>query len=971
MFAGFQFKGSAKWQLIDDKTGLVLKEGEANNHFTRWGRRHFFNTGGEGNKEPLGHFTYISDDPRDPSEMHPEYDNQIRQIQGTPNPYQNAGSAISWLNETTFTRTITHTYTSPSAARTIRWMGMLSAAGNTVPRLQGRSYTCLVTALPVDPPIVQSPGETFVMQYTVVAIPPSRKEFMGRFGMNYRAALSHFSAFLAHRGPNTSLQHGTYISPLTISPRGWYLDPDAVYGVAGNNFIYESNNGSDDYFDSGRETIAYGTEGARGGYLNVDPAIKSADGTPNGTWVGAIGLTVGAEFNHFTAGEDNVPHTSGFPRDQARWHALGMWPLAYEEGEVTKVFSHQVSRSYQFEDPGFLATGLGAVEVRGPYKPPFDLGSPAHWLTQMIVTDAGDTDPATEAGYIIRRKAWMSAAQMPDVDLTVNPDSGHRHGGASRMSPPDVRPASTPPSAVSMAGSSDDVNITGTTQNHTGADGGHGVGVWDGIDSLWFTQERNAAWYDVSPGWGLRKIRINSPEGFLDHVLVDDRRFVNELGAVIGQGVSSGGYALASDEAGRVFYGHRNTNGLPAGNRINIIDVRKQARWIQRPSGSTDGVDTDRFVVDVGDEFHAMNPFVADDATNKTRLRIVSSPVGNNGVYRVAAHVDGQSVDLFAADGVTPAVLAEEEDITWHWCVVDKPPVDHSVGDLAHLLFDKLHGRLWAIGIEGIQHTDDYGATWSTLFNESTVGGQVPGDALHRTNIFLGSRNIGTVSYCVDPQGSLYWIDSNAVAATTHLNKLTINNGIGTDQEYSRLQLAADFPVNGTKPARLDWLFWEKGVDNPTAIIDGAAPGGVRGMGAIWITHATGGNRDVYRMVCSQKTLDAGDITAFNSAALPIDGGTANLGNPISAPVSFDGDTIFAKYNDGAIPSSAWIYQPALGEFVEVTSNFISAAYYPGGMRPNDGSVLPQSGWLVPVRVPMARSRPGVDSVLGKLDAVR
>lgn len=359
--------------------------------------------------------------------------------------------------------------------------------------------------------------------------------------------------------------------------------------------------------------------------------------------------------------------------------------------------------------------------------------------------------------------------------------------------------------------------------------------VYDGIDSFWGLRYRNAAQGNLNQ-WTMVRWRAMTGEmefsgtpnplsvgfgaGDSGNPLLDTTRFVRHSnGAPIGMGDNATvPYALATNRQGRVFYGQRNTDETSANNSVFVIDNSKPGRWYQRDTGTANGTTT--FVVDSADEIHAMFPFVAGDVGGASKIRIVGSSNGNDGLYSIVGFTDANTVILNAP-------LVAENDLRWHWTTIDE--VFPDVGELRGLVCDAASfatafpgapKKLWALGSKGFRVSSNNGQTWSTLLDESTPGTPLI-DADSRREIQVGDIDQGCGGYDVDRGGALYWISLSA-GGDYLLNKLEPNSGIGVDAVHSRISFTTDFPA-ANKPTSIDNLLWEKGVDNPTQ------------YGALWI----------------------------------------------------------------------------------------------------------------------------------------
>jgi hypothetical protein len=594
--------------------------------------------------------------------------------------------------------------------------------------------------------------------------------------------------------------------------------------------------------DTNDETVAEGNGNAPGSRNGAFGAITMADAGP-------------APFLP-TAGEAGLTSAD----------AWGCWPFAFEEGVVgpdvfpkPKPAASAVATNYLFNEVGIDKSGQGTLDVQGPYRPrSIDPGAPAHWAYRVMNTKSGSVvGETTEGGYIFQRKSWVAYPWAPQADVGEVPPNA-ANGSANRIQGDISWGASG--YILEQRSVENQVAATGTNDPR-----GACRLVYDGIDSFW-----GIAWRDGDGGGGSHTMwrwRANTPENVYRGVnnvnmgplgetgddAQTDFRFVDQSGNMIGFS-NNFPYAMTTDGAGLVFYGHRDADNTAANNPVFRIDNTQPGRWKQRPSGSADGVDADRFVVAAADEVHDMFPFVGGDVGK--RLRIVDGP--NAGLYDVAVVADSNNVDLFDAGTVNPAVLAADTETTWHWVTVEKL-TNHLVGQLSHLAYDQANGRLWAMGALGLQVSVDDGATWSALVSEA--GGSLPQfpDADPRTGVQVGDNNGYTQSsFAIDANGDFYWISAGG---EFWVNKLSWNTtGPGGDATFSRLGLTTNFP-GANKPIGIDQLVFDVGTDN------------ANGLGAIWV-HADGdyvtSTESFYRLTVNAGALNAVDLTEYDPNVLKV-----------------------------------------------------------------------------------------------------
>jgi hypothetical protein len=851
MFDRIDIKGIVEWKLRNIHTGEVEQEGRKENLFTRDGKRWWAALSGRPD------VLWIGNDLRD---IDADGSNFV-----VNDPTANIGNTqtgntfneTSGWNRNTLTRVVSFGFLPPTVGtRTTTHIGWKPDYGSSTYQTPvGGRHLSILTALKIDPPIVQSTVQQLEITYTIVYVLPKSITGLQRFKqMGDAAALRRMRRTYIDVNPNSG---GSMLLQGSTFPKYWFVDDGAMlvgWYNDNNQRMYPSQ------WQRSVPSLIWPRLASYSATLTEN--VADGNGTPPGSYNAAFGVAV---FNDdssaralYSAFTDEV--------DFSRQDAWAYWPFCFEEGVVgpdvfPKPAASNIATTYMFNQVGIDKTGQGTVDVQGPYQPrSIDPGAPAHWAFRVMNAVSGSVvGAATEGAYMFQRKSWTAYPFGPQPDIgSVPPNAAYQ--AVDRLM------GDTTWGGSAFEFEQRDLEQFDATEGTTDPRGCLRM-VYDGIDTFW-----GLAWRNSQGGAGshtLWRWRANTIENIFrgannpnqgtgtDPLLFKtgddaqtDYRFVDQDGNAIGFSTDFP-YAFTTDGAGLVFYGHRDT-AVPTGaaNPIFVIDNTQPGRWKQRPSGSSDGVDTDRFVVDANDEVHGMFPFVVGDVGK--RLRIVDGP--NAGLYDVATFVDANNVDLFDAGTVNPANLAADNETTWHWVTVNKL-TNHSVGELRHLIFDQANGRLWAVGELGLQVSVDNGATWSALVNE--VGGSLPQfpDAQPHQDVRVGA----TANYCngsvvVDANGDLYWLSGND-AEVVYLNKLSWNTtGPGGDATFSRLGLTTNFP-GANKPTNLSSLTFDIGTDNPN------------GLGAIWIyadSSITTNTESFYRLTVNAGALAAIDLTEFN-----------------------------------------------------------------------------------------------------------
>lgn len=846
---GIQLKGIVEYKLRDDETGEVVREGRQENLFTTAGKRMNF---WQMQPQSGQYILWIGNDsrtiPADGSSM--VRADPVSSINDTE---QNVGFTWTGWNFDTLTRVVSEAFPAPSGgSRTTTHVGWKLYGPGATPT-NGR-HELPYTALEISPPIVQSTIQTLEITYTIVMVLPKSITGLQRFkAIGDAAALRRLRYRYTYITPVGG--GGVRLTPCTL-PRYWFVDEGSYLLGQGQDqdsaWFNASWNGVVPALTT--PSLSFPGVAVRGG--TVVENVSEGNGNAPGSRNGAFGMATIY---------DNT--SSVWPNDQAsettlvQHEAWSFWPFCFEEGVVGPDVFPQPSRtgqggtgstSYLFNQTGVDKSGQGELEIQGPYQPSsVDPGAPTHWAYRVMNTKDGSVVGAgTEGGYIFQRKNWYSYPWGPQPDVGEIPPNPNT----------DLVDRAQADSTWGMSGLEQRMFLLERNNAAQGTDNPRCIArlVYDGIDTFW-----GLGWRDGDGGGGDHTLfrwrghthenifkGVNNPNlsplGETGDDAQTDFRFVDQDGNQIGASPSFP-YAFTSDGAGLVFYGHRTAgNNTGAANPIFTIDNTQPGRWKQRVSGSADGVDADRFVVDAADEVHDMFPFIGGDVGK--RLRITDG--ANAGVYQVATFVDSNNVDLYESDGITPATLSADSEMTWHWCKVTKR-TNHGVGELSTLAYDQANGRLWAIGALGVQVSVDDGATWSALVDEN--GGSIPQfpDAGPRTNVQVGRADglATTTPWAIDANGDFYWISNST---EYWVNKLSWNTtGPGGDGTFSRLGLTTNFPGTN-KPPGINQLVFDIGCDNSN------------GLGAIWVHGDVALVGAPYTQSFFRLTVVAGALSAVN-----------------------------------------------------------------------------------------------------------
>lgn len=375
MKAANQIQGHIAWTLRN-ADGSVAASGEAENLFTRTGRRNLFPASvGVGNQPSLPEQVVIFDG------EHP-----AGVVQGlrcvkvdtlTPAPNQTPGFTVA-----SYTRTFTGSYAAPTpTARTIRGIGL---AGNN-------SYSAYVNEggaqgisayLRFTTPITQTTLQTFEYVYRLTIVVDTKK------------SLRRYDSW-------TPLCEVDYASKLVSDTHGYQIGHTLMRCTWGSHYFVDGglvHRGSPVVGQSGGTpwaqcptNTAYPSRYAQ----RATRAFLTTDGS-NVYHQGPVGMF--ATSRAYGGAQNSIQSGTSAP-------AWSFQALASHEGTLTSVFKHVVGETYAWNVVGSVAFSQGNVEVRGPYIPD-EHKSPWHWLHWIVIDDAGDTDPGTEGTYHVRRMAW-------------------------------------------------------------------------------------------------------------------------------------------------------------------------------------------------------------------------------------------------------------------------------------------------------------------------------------------------------------------------------------------------------------------------------------------------------------------------------------------------------------------------------------------------------------------------------------
>jgi len=360
--------GWCEWTLRNED-GSVAAQGEGKNTFTRVGRRHIPGYMG------LPYFVALLDD------EHPAGINEglgsFKADQLSPSPIGNFGYSISG-----FIRTMTGSFSQPSAARTIRKIGLLGNEGSQAGVNEG-GISQVSAYLELSPPIVQATNQTFEIVYRLALVVNPVKN-LKRWQTWTPLDEANFATDIVNGGATTGNQHHYMHNVLGSN---YFVDQASYHRGVG------STNGASNWTTEGGSTFSDGTVQRRG--RDVTRLITHAD---NNAIVGGFGMC---------AGTWESVNANSYHSLVAGPRSYGFFPLVVYEGSISNVFKHPAGESYLFNVVGSVALSQGTVEVRGPYRPD-EHRAPWHWGYHVVIEDAGDTDPGTEGTYTINKHGWHS-----------------------------------------------------------------------------------------------------------------------------------------------------------------------------------------------------------------------------------------------------------------------------------------------------------------------------------------------------------------------------------------------------------------------------------------------------------------------------------------------------------------------------------------------------------------------------------
>jgi len=897
--------GQVEWALRN-ADGSIAQEGEGTNLVVDNGRLFVYHQDNE--NYPVGRYLFIANDNHDVIPIVNQLDSAVGTDSNFANVRLDTGTG-GW-NRSTLTRTVSGTFTAPISTRTVTHIGLAfgTAQFNGTTASGYGTHGQLFSALKIDPPITQTTSQTLEVTYKVIVLPNSVKTGQ-RFPPAGRdternflegVLVDHMGGPSGHLAPYTFGKYH-FIDGGALLTAGFdnnlhYKSNWVVQDGSPPSYAGQLAPSIPAFFSDGTTRLA-ATDGFYNGAFGMtvahfDPNDKLKDQASFINFVESLTLGYAPLAHDWgKVGPLVFPHPVGrtFMFNETAIDKTGQGDLEIQGPYIPKDAGSGAPAHWAYQilicdsgdtDPGTEGTYVfdRMAWFSYPYTRNASLRTSTNTFT-YVANDGGSGNSAiTQATGDFRHTTFF----MPDSRLEVS-GTASNNGTTYRIIKveplkltlegvvlTDEGPVSSTISAIDLFrpnGNGDRLNdgSNGTqgwrtifcrVERDSATEGTQDTRynqyrqVWDGIDSFWGIRYRNLQG-DGSRYTLVRWRAMTGEQEFAGapnpynkgydaasngNPLTDTTRFVKHSdGGPIGLGNNTNEpYALASNRQGLVFYGQRNSNGLSADNAIFIIDNSKPGRWYQRTTGSIDG--SGNFTVDADDDIHAMFPFVSGDAGATPKIRIVGSANGNNGVYSIASFTNANQVVL--SGSFTP-----ETGLTWHWTTVDV--VEPNVGDLRNLVYDTVNGRLWAMGLNGIKHSDDDGQTWSTLLDENTATTPLI-DAESRF-LRVGSISHGHGSHDIDPNGDIYWISVNTGGTNKWwLNKLELNSGIGVDAVHSRVNLTDDFP-GANKPPSIDYVVWEKGVDNPN------------GLGALWIMSAdTSSTRySWYRM-----TIDPGTISS-------------------------------------------------------------------------------------------------------------
>lgn len=892
-----RIRGFIEWKLKEGDR--VVRSGRGENLVVNYGRQ--VPQADALTSYPTGRYLYIADDypggaPRD---IVPEL-NSLFSAVGTDGDF--AGVRIDITNtgwdRPTLTRTVQGTFLSPSVQRRVTHIGIMfqsTGVGSTSASGSG-VHQGIFSALKIDPPIIQEITQTLEVTYEVVVLPQTDKQ-LGRFPA---AGRDMNRVWLEHYLVDTSGGKFGHLVPHTLS-RYWFLDEGAVFHGGFANNIHYRNAWNQTTGMAAQSRVPYAAvsttrlaaddvfwNGAFGGIAgshapNDIPSSASSFITYSDTCsvykpmaldYGKVGPLV---FPHPIGRAEMFNETAIDKTGQGDLEIRGPYiPVDAENGAPQHWCYHVAITSSGDTDDG----------TEGAY-----IFSRTAWYSYPRISQA-DTRTTSDTLTFVADDGGSGNSAITRASGEFGPHRGdfHRHGRVtvsgttSNDGVYDI--INVEPGKITLRGlvltDEGPTSATLTSVDEATVDGngsrflGSGIGgqgwrtehirderndptfgtnsaryncyrlVWDGMDSYWGLSYRDmdgdgsrytaVRWRAMTPEQEFRGTPNNlNPSlgaGNTGNPWTDTTRFVKHSDGLPIDDTTVESYGLASNRAGLVFFGQRNSNDVSGDNQVFIIDNSKPGRWYQRPSGTVDG--SGNFTVDAGDEIHAMFPFEAGDASGSAMINIIDGP--NAGLHAISSFTNANEVAL-AGGGFTV-----DSNVTWHWTTIDATEPD--VGEIRGLVWDRVNSRLWVLGSLGLKHSDDDGQTWSTLLDENEATTPLI-DSESRTDIRVGSVNHGHGGYDVDANGDLYWLSVDTGGSGEYwVNKLELNAGIGVDAVHSRIGLGADFPGTN-KPSTLDYLFWEKGVDNPTQ------------LGALWFLADTDAEDSWYRMPVDAGAIDA------------------------------------------------------------------------------------------------------------------
>lgn len=679
-----------------------------------------------------------------------------------------------------FVRTMTGSFGQPAATRTIRKIGLVGAGIGTGAALSSEGAMRHVTAyLEISPAITQLTSQTFEIVYRLAVVPATAKH------------LKRWQTW----GP---LEEQAFATDLINGPLINGNQHHAIQNVVGSHFFFDagasyrgppSQNGADNWRTGGPSTFSDGTVQRRG--RDTTSLVIDANNSNKTGPVGMVTASRGSRNGDSGATLSNDDRTYGF------------FPLVAYEGTFTSVFKHPTGETYWWNVVGSVALSQGNVEVRGPFIPD-EHKSPWHYLYAARILDAGDTDPGTEGTYTMWQVAWMGGYAYPSLYAKSDGTWANAIHLSDLYTDPLV-----------------DVGVFSRK---------NGV-CFDG-ECYYFTPYLNGTSARVF------RWRAGSNEQVFTDVTGDTTRFYG-FDARTG---TNNSYAVASDEAGKVFVAERNS--VPASQKFYVLDNAKNGRQYQRPSGIVASGSPQTFTVDAADEIHAMFPFVVGDVGRKIRIvNTVSN--GADTVRTITAYNGPNSVDVDGAAFVT------EGGMTWHWVpVTKKSTAAWPVAVNAWLGYDKVNGRLWTFSASGLHYSTDDGATWSTIdeLNGLTT-------ALAKAFREPDGGDFANTA-CIGPGGKLYWIDTN-----NGINKYTPGPSIHSGTHERITMAAMPTPPSGYTKGTFTAIY-----------MDAAAPdAGANTDGALWVGQDRVNFRGFFRVLCGP-TFTAAGATAFSEISI---GGSA------------------------------------------------------------------------------------------------